>query len=58
MNNYVCIHKKKHIYKHVPIYPLSRLHNTSFISAYFGLASRECKCLEYLYILLFMYKII
>jgi hypothetical protein len=24
---------------------LSRIHNTSLISAYFGLDSRECKCL-------------
>jgi hypothetical protein len=28
------------------------LHNTSLISAYFGLDSRECKCLEYLFIYL------
>jgi hypothetical protein len=26
---------------------LSRIHNTSLISAYFGLDSCECKCLEY-----------
>jgi hypothetical protein len=26
---------------------LSRIHNTNLISAYFGLDSRECKCLEY-----------
>jgi hypothetical protein len=26
------------------INPLSRIHNTSLISAYFGLESRECKC--------------
>jgi hypothetical protein len=31
------------------IYPLSRIRNTSFINAYFGLG-RECKCLEYLFI--------
>jgi hypothetical protein len=35
----------------VCIYPLSRIHNTSLISAYFGLDSRECECLEYLYLL-------
>jgi hypothetical protein len=28
---------------YVFIYPLSRIHNTSLISAYFGLDSRECK---------------
>jgi hypothetical protein len=36
------------------IYPLSRIHIqalTSLISAYFGLESRECKCLEYLSII-------
>jgi hypothetical protein len=31
---------------------VSRPHNTSPISAYFGLDSRECKCLEYLFIYL------
>jgi hypothetical protein len=31
------------------IYPLSRIHNASLISAYFGLDSRDCKCLEYLF---------
>jgi methionyl-tRNA synthetase len=31
------------------IYPLSRIHNTSLIRAYFGLDSRECKCFEYLF---------
>jgi hypothetical protein len=28
------------------IYPLSRIHNTSLVSAYFGLQKRECGCLE------------
>jgi hypothetical protein len=28
--------------------PLSRIRDTSLISAYYGLDSRECKCLEYL----------
>jgi hypothetical protein len=27
------------------------MYNTSLISAYFGLDSRECKCLEYLFII-------
>jgi hypothetical protein len=36
--------KKKCI--QVFIYPLSRIHNTSLISAYFGLDNRECKCLN------------
>jgi hypothetical protein len=30
------------------IYPLSRIHNTSLVSAYFGLDKRECECLEYI----------
>jgi hypothetical protein len=34
----------------VCINPLSRIRNTSLISAYYGLDSRECKCLEYLYL--------
>jgi hypothetical protein len=34
------------------IYPLSRIHNTSLISAYFGLDKRECKCLNYLFIII------
>jgi hypothetical protein len=34
------------------INPLSRIHTTSLISAYFGLDDRECKCLEYLFIYL------
>jgi hypothetical protein len=29
------------------IYPLSRIHNTSLTSAYFGRDNRECVCLEY-----------
>jgi hypothetical protein len=34
------------------IYPLSRIHNTSLVSAYFGLDTRECECIEYyLYLL-------
>jgi hypothetical protein len=39
---------KKDVYKYY-INPLSRIHNTSFISAYFGLDSRECKCFELYY---------
>jgi hypothetical protein len=38
--------KKKYISMH--IYPLSRIHNTSLVSAYFGLDQREYECLEYL----------
>jgi hypothetical protein len=34
------------------INPLSRIRNTSLISAYYGLDSRECKCLEYYIIIL------
>jgi hypothetical protein len=34
----------------VCIYPLSRIHNTSLISASFGLDKRECDSLEYLFI--------
>jgi hypothetical protein len=30
------------------IYQLSRIHNTSLVSVYYGLDKRECKCLEYL----------
>jgi hypothetical protein len=44
----MCLQKKC---KQVCIYPLSRIFNTSLISAYFGLDSRECKCLEYLFII-------
>jgi hypothetical protein len=32
------------------IYPLSRMHNTSPVSAYFGLDKRQCECLHYLFI--------
>jgi hypothetical protein len=28
-------------------YPLSRIHNTSLVSAYLGLDKRECERLEY-----------
>jgi hypothetical protein len=28
-------------------YPLRRIHNTSLVSAYFGLDKRVCVCLEY-----------
>jgi hypothetical protein len=42
MYNLYVITKKKNVY--VCIYPLSRIHNTNLISAYFGLDSRECKC--------------
>jgi hypothetical protein len=38
----------KTMYVSMYLLPLSRIHNTSLISAYFGLDSRECKCLEYL----------
>jgi hypothetical protein len=43
---------KKNVYKYLYINPLPRIHNTSLISAYFGLDSRECKCLEYLYFII------
>jgi methionyl-tRNA synthetase len=33
----------------VCINPLSRIHNTSFTSAYFGLDKRECESLEHLF---------
>jgi hypothetical protein len=29
------------------IYPLSKIYNTSLVSAYFGLYKRECESLEY-----------
>jgi hypothetical protein len=32
------------------INPLSKIHNTGLIIAYFGLDNRVCKCLEYLYL--------
>jgi hypothetical protein len=32
------------------IYPLSRIYNTSLVSAYFGLDKRECEWLEHLFI--------
>jgi hypothetical protein len=32
------------------IYPLSRIHNTSLVSAYFGLDKRDCEYREYLFI--------
>jgi hypothetical protein len=28
------------------IYPLSRIHNTSLVGAYFGLDKRDCECLD------------
>jgi hypothetical protein len=40
--------------KKLCIYPLSRIHNTSLISAYL-LDSRECKCLEYLSVLEYIF---
>jgi hypothetical protein len=43
-NMYVFTKKKLGMY-------LSRIHNTSLISAYFGLDSSENKCLEYLFYL-------
>jgi hypothetical protein len=45
----MCVLTKKK-YKSMYIYPLSGIHNTSLISAYFGLDKRECECLEYLFI--------
>jgi hypothetical protein len=42
----ICMFLQK---KEVYIYPLSRIHNTSLISAYIGLDSRECKCLEFFF---------
>jgi hypothetical protein len=45
--------------KYLCIYSLSKLHNKSLINAYFGLDSRECKCLEYIpihtYLILTLY---
>jgi hypothetical protein len=38
--------------KYMYIYQLSRIHNTSLVSAYFGLNKRECQCLEYVFYLL------
>jgi hypothetical protein len=52
---YVCIYKKKYI--SIFIYPLSRIHNTSLASAYFGLDKRECGCLEYLFIYILLSSI-
>jgi hypothetical protein len=31
-------------------YPLSRIHNTSLVSAYFRLDKRKCKCLKFIYL--------
>jgi hypothetical protein len=31
------------------MYPLSRIHNTSLVSSYFGLDKRGCEYLEYYY---------
>jgi hypothetical protein len=39
------------------IYPLSRIHNTSLISAYFGLDKRECEGLEYFFIIILISKL-
>jgi hypothetical protein len=44
--------QKKNVFKYIN--SLSRIHNTSLISAYFGLDSRECKYLEYLSLLLLL----
>jgi hypothetical protein len=41
------LQKKMYISIKVCINPLSRIHNTRYISAYFGLDSREGECLEY-----------
>jgi hypothetical protein len=46
----ICMYLQKKLHKLVCINPLSRIHNTSLISAYFRQDSRECKCLEYLFI--------
>jgi hypothetical protein len=44
----VCMYiQKKYIRMYIS--PLSRIHNTSFVSAYHGLDKRECKWLEYLF---------
>jgi hypothetical protein len=51
-NMYVFTNKK---YISMYIYPLSRIHNISLGSAYFGLDKRECECLEYLFIYLCMF---
>jgi hypothetical protein len=50
----VCMYLQKQKYISMYIYPLSRIHNTSLTSAYFGLDKRECECLECLFIYLFM----
>jgi hypothetical protein len=39
----------KNVYIIMHIYPLSRIHNTSLVNAYFELDKHECKCLEYLF---------
>jgi hypothetical protein len=50
MYNMYIFTKKKNISMHIN--PLSRIHNTSLVSAYFGLDKREClKYLEYLFYL-------
>jgi hypothetical protein len=45
MDNMYAFTKKVNKYL-ISINPLSRINNTSLISAYFELDSRECKCLE------------
>jgi hypothetical protein len=47
----VCIYLQKKMYISIYIYPLSRIHNTSLMSANFGLDKRECECLEHLFII-------
>jgi hypothetical protein len=39
------------------IYPLSRIHNTSLVSAYFGQDKREFECQNY-YFIIFIYMLI
>jgi hypothetical protein len=41
---------------YISINPLSRIHNTILIIAYFGLDSRESECLEYLFIFTRIYS--
>jgi hypothetical protein len=39
----LCMYLQKKKYINMYIYPLSRIHNTSFVSAYFGLDKRGCE---------------
>jgi hypothetical protein len=54
INSMYVFTKKKYLSMY--FYPLSRIHNTSFTSAYFGLDKHECECVEYL--LLFIIRVV